>query len=74
MNILIKNIPNTYNYGSMMMAENIISYLNKYAKIKINYFTEAQSEEDILRLKNNVNIFSGMALARFETSPIILLP
>lgn len=51
MNILLKNIPNTYNYGSMMMAENIITYLNRYVKKQINYYTEARSDEDLLRLK-----------------------
>ena len=52
MNILIKNIPDTYNYGSMMMAENIITYLNKRLNKNINYYTEAFTPSDIERLIN----------------------
>jgi len=50
MKILLKNIPNTYNYGSMMMAENIITYLNKNIK-NIEFYTEAVAESDLIRLR-----------------------
>ena len=55
MNILIKNLSNTYNYGSMMMGENIITYFNKYSKNVINYYIETDDEVHIKRLKNATN-------------------
>lgn len=54
MKILLKNISNTFNYGSMMMAENLITYLNK----KINdleFYIEAFTNEDVERLKKATN-------------------
>lgn len=30
MRILVRHIPNTYNYGSLMMAITAIDYLNRY--------------------------------------------
>lgn len=51
MKIYLKNIPNSYNYGSMMMAENVITYLNKqFEQEEIEFYTEAKTENDLKRL------------------------
>lgn len=50
MNILITNLNNTYNYGSMMMGENLVSYLNKKID-NCNFYIDAKSIEHIERLK-----------------------
>ena len=34
MKILLQHVKNTLNYGSMMMAENLITYLNKIYREK----------------------------------------
>ena len=50
MNILITNLNNTYNYGSMMMGENLITYLkNKISDC--NFYIDALTEEHTDRLK-----------------------
>mgnify|MGYP000986843691 CR=1 FL=1 len=51
MKILLTHITNTYNYGSMMMAENVITYINKYSKQKNEYYTDCNTDDDIKRLK-----------------------
>ena len=57
MNILIKNISNTYNYGSMMMGENLIAYLSKNIKNKkLNFFIDAKEDIHVERLKIATNI------------------
>lgn len=50
MKILIKNVSNTLNYGSMMMGENIITYLLK-KRSNINFYVEADDEIHIERLR-----------------------
>ena len=55
MNVLIKNISNTYNYGSMMMAENLITYLVKNINKNINFYIDADKEEHSNRLKEATN-------------------
>lgn len=50
MNIYIYNCSNTYNYGSMMMGENFISYFNKITETKNNYYVETVDETNIKRL------------------------
>lgn len=50
MKILIMNTYNTYNYGSMMMAENLISYFI-HNGIKADFFIENSSDDNIERLR-----------------------
>ena len=50
MKILLKNVSNTYNYGSMMMAENLISFLTKKNN-NIEFFIEALDLSDLQRLR-----------------------
>lgn len=52
MNIYIYNCSNTFNYGSMMMGENFISYFNKVSGIENSYFVETEDEVNIHRLRN----------------------
>lgn len=56
MNIYIYNCPNTFNYGSMMMGENFISFFNKISGTKNNYFVETYDEVNINRLKEATGI------------------
>ena len=51
MKILLQHIKNTLNYGSMMMAENLITYLNKIYNEKIYYEIDSTKQEDLDRLK-----------------------
>lgn len=56
MRVFLKNIHNSYNYGSMMMAENVITYLNKnLAEEELEYYTEAKTESDLERLIEATN-------------------
>lgn len=50
MNIYIYNCPNTYNYGSMMMGENFISYFNEISGGKNKFYIETMDEKSINRL------------------------
>lgn len=50
MKILIKNACNTYNYGSMMMCENIIKELSKRIN-NITFFIDNATNDNIERLK-----------------------
>ncbi len=49
--ILLMNAFNTYNYGTMMMAENIITYFKKKMKTIPKFYIEYTSEENANRLK-----------------------
>lgn len=51
MNIYIYNCSNTFNYGSMMMGENFISYFNKILGTKNNYYVETENKINIIRLR-----------------------
>jgi len=50
-NIYIYNCPNTFNYGSMMMGENFISYFDKISKERNKYYVETDDEINIERLR-----------------------
>ncbi|SCN26458.1 colanic acid biosynthesis protein [Clostridium sp. N3C] len=56
MKILLLNVSNTYNYGSMMMGENFISYFNKISGIQNQYYVETEDETNIERLKQATGI------------------
>ena len=49
--ILLMNAFNTYNYGTMMMAENIITYFNKNMKVIPKFYIECTNEDNINRMK-----------------------
>lgn len=51
MKILVLHIPNTYNYGSMMMAENLITYLNQISNEKIEYYLDVEDKNNLDRIK-----------------------
>lgn len=70
MKILIKNLINTYNYGSMMMGENLITYFNKYSTFTIKYYIEDASRDNINRLKKATeyeNIYEAQ-IPKYKTS------
>lgn len=50
LNIYVLNCPNTFNYGSMMMGENFISYFNKVTGATHNYYVETEDDINIKRL------------------------
>ena len=61
---------NTYNYGSMMMAENFIAYLHRQLK-NINFYVDDEFDTDLLRLRQATNIpsiysYSEMGYHRFK--------
>lgn len=56
MNIYVYNCPNTFNYGSMMMGENFISYYNKMTGEKNNYYVETDDQINIKRLQEATGI------------------
>lgn len=71
MNILILDSGNTYNYGSMMMAENLIYYSEKITGGKSNYYIETSDYNNIERLKQatgleNIYMIKMKELFRME--------
>ncbi|MCS6132375.1 hypothetical protein DWV13_12200 [Clostridium botulinum] len=55
MKIYIKHIWNTFNYGSCMMAISLLDKINKNID-NVKFYVDADSEEDIQRLKNETGI------------------
>jgi len=56
MNIYLYNCPNTFNYGSMMMGENFISYFNKITSEKNKYYVETDEKINVIRLQEATGI------------------
>ena len=50
MNIYVTNCPNTFNYGSMMMAENFIKEFNANSRGTHNYYLETTEKVNTERL------------------------
>lgn len=50
--IVIKHIPNTLNYGSAMMAENMMHYLNSVLGDNVEFSCDFSSEEDQRRMND----------------------
>lgn len=55
MKIKIEHIPNTYNYGSLMMAINTLIKLNKEVK-DVELYVDTSTEKDFKRLSKESNI------------------
>ena len=71
MNIFIKNVPNTYNYGSMMMAENtIMCFLEFFHDKDINFYTEPFTENDLTRLRTATKYENIFKDTFFDIKPI----
>ena len=51
MKIKIEHIPNTLNYGSLMMAVNIISKLADIFNKQVSFYVDCKTEKDLERLK-----------------------
>lgn len=70
MNVYILNATNTYNYGSMMMAENFIHYFDSQSKLQNAYFVETDDLSNTQRRLrkatglNNVNVVPMGSLYR----------
>lgn len=62
MNIYIYNCSNTYNYGSMMMGENFINYLNKVSPNENVYYIETTDDSNIDRLTQATNFHDIQAV------------
>ncbi|SSC13672.1 conserved protein of unknown function [Mesotoga infera] len=56
MKILLNHIPNTLNYGSSMMAENLVYYLSKELGENTAFVCDSKSDEDLQRIKESTNI------------------
>ncbi len=57
MNIYILNASNTYNYGSMMMAENFIHYFNAQSGAENSYYVET---DDIENTQSRLRMATGL--------------
>lgn len=53
---MITNIPNTYNYGTAMMAINFIYYLDKKFNGDVNFYVDTRTKEDLENLINSTNL------------------
>ena len=51
MNIYLYNCSNTYNYGSMMMAENFITWFDRVSGAVHRYYVETGAREHVERLQ-----------------------
>jgi colanic acid/amylovoran biosynthesis protein len=68
--IAIIHVGNTYNYGSMMMAENFIHYLQERDR-EIEFFVDNESDEDLLRLRTatgnqDISSYASLGYHRFD--------
>ncbi|HHU76362.1 MAG TPA: polysaccharide pyruvyl transferase family protein, partial [Firmicutes bacterium] len=50
MKVMVSHIPNTFNYGSAMMAINLIYYLNKKINDNVGFFVDTRTDEDLQNL------------------------
>lgn len=67
MRIEIEHIPNTYNYGSLMMAINIINKLKISIK-DVEIYVDAITEEDLRRIKIETNYENIFKIKIIESS------
>lgn len=67
MKIKIEHIPNTYNYGSLMMAVNTIVKLNDNIE-NIEFYVDASSEEDLKRIKEETKLNNIYKISNNSTS------
>lgn len=56
MKIMISHIPNTFNYGSAMMAINLIYYLDRKFNGDVNFYVDTRTEEDFGNLINSIGL------------------
>lgn len=49
--IVIQHIPNTLNYGSAMMAENLIFYLRSFVNSSSEFYCDFSTENDLKRME-----------------------
>lgn len=66
MNIYIYNCSNTFNYGSMMMGENFISYFDKISQKENSYYIETEEQTNIKRLRRSTGL-SNVYLAEVDS-------
>lgn len=63
---LITNIPNTLNYGSAMMAINLIYYFYQHSSKRIQFYCDAKNEFHLNRLKEETGLNN---IYQFKTLP-----
>lgn len=56
MKIMISHIPNTFNYGSAMMAMNLIYYLNKKLNGNVDFYVDTRTDEDFKNLIDSTSL------------------
>lgn len=54
MKIMISHIPHTFNYGTTMMAANLIYYLNKKFKGNIEFYVDTKTPEELNSLIDSI--------------------
>lgn len=65
MKIMISHIPNTFNYGSAMMAINLIYYLNKKIRGDVSFFVDTRTNEDLQ------NLIKSTGLKNIEVNKVL---
>lgn len=56
MKILILHVANTFNYGTMMMAQNLINTLKDSTEQEISFYTDIKDDDNMNRLKEATGI------------------
>lgn len=56
MKILILHVSNTFNYGTMMMAQNLINTIQQQAKEEVSFYVDIKDEDNLNRLKEATGI------------------
>lgn len=56
MKILILHVANTFNYGTMMMAQNLINTLKDSTEQEISFYTDIKDDDNMKRLKEATGI------------------
>ncbi|RLL88082.1 hypothetical protein BG32_01990 [Mesotoga sp. HF07.pep.5.2.highcov] len=67
MKILIRHIPNTLNYGSAMMAENLIFYLRSLVNSSCEFYCDFSTENDL----NRMELATGISPLRIDEIPVL---
>lgn len=56
MKILVTHISNTFNYGSAMMAINLMYYLNRALDGKVEFYTDTRGQINLARLRESIGL------------------
>lgn len=66
MKIKVEHISNTFNYGSLMMAVNTLSFINTCIS-GVEFFVDCSTEEDLDRLRKETKLKNIFPVKEFKT-------